>query len=275
MASYFANSEFAEAQVVVTGIPLDRTSSFIPGTRFGPEIGRLGTANIESFSPYQKRDLSQCRVYDAGDIFLTYETPDAPFVLIKSTTQKCYQEKKVQLAVGGEHTITPVIISELVKIYPDLCVIQFDAHADLREEFLGEHLCHATAMRRVLDFLPRANLFQLGIRSFVLPEEMTLPNMFPFETLSPSQEVRRTIGHKPVYITLDIDVLDPSIMPDVQTPQPGGCSYRELAQSLASFVGMRIIGADIVEYCPRSSAVPATAPVVAELIRELILLLSY
>ncbi len=275
MASYFANSEFADAQVVVTGIPLDRTSSFIPGTRFGPEIGRLGTANIESFSPYQKRDLLQYRVYDAGDIFLTYETPDAPFALIKSTTQKCYQEKKVQLAVGGEHTITPVILSELVKIYPDLCVIQFDAHADLREEFLGERLCHATAMRRVLDLLPRTHLFQLGIRSFVLPEEMTLPNMFPFETLTPSQEVRRTIGHKPVYITLDIDVLDPSIMPDVQTPQPGGCSYRELAQSLASFAGMRIIGADIVEYCPRSSAVPATAPVVAELIRELILLLSY
>jgi agmatinase len=274
MASYFANCNFAEAEVVIIGIPLDRTSSFIPGTRFGPEIGRLGTANIETFSPYQKRDLSQCRIYDAGDLFLTYETAEAPFELIKSTTKKTYQEKKVQLAVGGEHTITPVIISELIKIYPDLCVVQFDAHADLRDEFLGEPRCHATAMRRVLDHLPRSRLFQLGIRSFVLPEEMTLPNMFPFEILNPSPEIRKKIAHQPVYITLDIDVLDPSVMPDVQTPQPGGCSYRELVQALASFAGLRIIGADIVEYCPRSYAVPATAPVVAELIRELILLLS-
>jgi len=274
MASYFANCNFAEAEVVIIGIPLDRTSSFIPGTRFGPEIGRLGTANIETFSPYQKRDLSQNRIYDAGDLFLTYETVEAPFELIKSTTKKNYQEKKVQLAVGGEHTITPVIISELIKIYPDLCVVQFDAHADLRDEFLGEPCCHATAMRRVLDHLPRTRLFQLGIRSFVLPEEMTLPNMFPFEILNASQEIRKKIAHQPVYITLDIDVLDPSVMPDVQTPQPGGCSYRELTQALANFAGLRIIGADIVEYCPRSNAVPATAPVVAELIRELILLLS-
>ncbi|MGQ9678533.1 MAG: agmatinase [bacterium] len=273
MATYFANSHFNEAEVVVTGIPLDRTSSFIPGTRFGPEIGRLGTTNIELFSPYQKRDIAGLKIYDAGDLFLTFETPDTPFTLIRSATRDTYHAAKHQLAVGGEHTITPIIISELIKIYPDLCVVQLDAHADLRNEFLGDPFSHATAMRRVLDSIPRENLFQIGIRSFVLPEEMSLPNMFPFEVLTPSKEVRKAIENKPVYLSLDIDVLDPGIMPDVQTPQPGGCSYRELAQSLAGFAGLKIIGADLVEYCPRGTAY-ATAPIVAELVRELILLLS-
>lgn len=275
MAAYFANSDFSEAQVVVTGIPLDRTSSFIPGTKLGPEIGRLGTTNIESFSPYQNRDIAELKIYDAGDLFLSFETPDAPFALIRSTIRDTYRAGKKQLAVGGEHTITPIIISEMIKIHPDLCVVQFDAHADLRNEFLGEPFCHATAMRRVLNFIPRGNLFQIGIRSFVLPEEMSLPNMFPFEVLTPSKEIRPAIENKPVYITLDIDILDPGVMPDVQTPQPGGCSYRELAQSLASFAGLKIIGADVVEYCPRGTAVSATASIVAELIRELILLLTY
>ncbi|MGB9742237.1 MAG: agmatinase [bacterium] len=274
MASFFANCEFADARVVVVGIPLDRTSSFIPGTRFGPAVGRLGTANIESFSPYLNRDISEVRVYDAGDLEFTFETPAAPGRLITAHTGKVYQQGKRQLAVGGEHSITPFIISELTRVYPGLCVIQFDAHSDLRDQFLGEPECHATAMRRVLDYIPRENLFQLGIRSFSSPEELNSQNLFPFAVQAPIERVRKSIGSRPVYITLDIDVLDPGVMPEVQTPQPGGCSYYELVHALAGLKGINCIGADLVEFCPRTFAASAGAATVAELVRELTLLLK-
>lgn len=274
MASYFANSDFSRARIVVTGMPLDRTSSFIPGTRFGPETGRLGTPNIESFSPYQNKDIARVPIYDTGDIEFSFATNTRPFELIAQTTRTNYQAGKKQLAVGGEHSITPHIIGELVRYFPDLYVVQFDAHSDLRQDFLGERFCHATAMQRVLDHIPREQLFQLGIRSFATAEEMKEPNLFPFELLAPAKKIVPLLGNHPLYITLDVDVLDPGVMPDVQTPQPGGCSYRELVQTLANFSGLNCIGADIVEFCPRNPSPVTTASTVAELIRELILLLS-
>jgi len=275
MASYFANSEYASAQVVVIGMPLDRTSSFIPGTRFGPAVGRIGVENIESFSPYQNKDVAEVRVYDAGDLAFTFEDPRAPAELIQATTRSTYLTGKKQLAIGGEHSITPFIIAELVKTFPDLCCIHFDAHSDLRDEFLGEKFSHATAMRRVLEFIPRANLFQLGIRSFSCASELTTPNLYPFEVSAPIKEIRTKISRRPVYITLDLDVLDPGVMPDVQTPQPGGCSYSELVRALAGLAGLDIIGCDLVEFCPRNLTAGAGAAIVAELARELILLVTH
>jgi|YNPBryantNP2012_1023418.scaffolds.fasta_scaffold00013_30 agmatinase len=274
MASFFANCDFPAAGVVVIGMPLDRTSSYIPGTRFGPAVGRLGTANIESFSPYLHRDITQVPIFDAGDLEFTFESRSAPANLIGEYTGKLYSQGKRQLAVGGEHSITPFIIAELSKIFPDLCVIQFDAHSDLRTEFLGEPDSHATAMRRVLDYIPRENLFQLGIRSFSQPEELNAPNLFPFEVLSPIKTIRAKIGARPLYLTLDIDVLDPGVMPEVQTPQPGGCSYNELVRALAGLKDLNCIGADLVEFCPRTHGATAGAATVAELVRELILLIK-
>lgn len=260
--------------MVVVGMPLDRTSSFIPGTRFGPAVGRLGTANIESFSPYLRRDITEIPIYDAGDLEFTFESPSAVATLIKDYTRKTYHQKKMQLAVGGEHSLTPFIIEELVKIFPDLCVIQFDAHSDLRDEFLGEPNSHATAMRRVLDHIPRESLFQLGIRSFFRPDELDSLNVYPFEVLAPIKTVLPKVGTRPVYITLDIDVLDPGVMAEVQTPQPGGCSYNELIRALAALKGLNCIGADLVEFCPRSFSPSVGASTVAELVRELALLLK-
>lgn len=274
MAAYFANSDFNSALVVVRGMPLDRTSSFIPGTRFGPTVGRLGADNIETFSPYQHRDITQIKIHDAGDLLFTFETGQTPGQVIGNTTKETYQASKKQLAVGGEHTITPFIVAEVAKLFPEIHVIQFDAHADLREDFLGERFCHATAISRTIALVGRERVFQLGIRSFARPEEMTVRNMFPFEVLSPVSQIRESIGDKPVYITLDLDVLDPGVLPDVQTPQPGGCSYQELVRALARLAGLNIVGADIVEFCPRSITAAGGAALVAELVRELILLLA-
>jgi agmatinase len=274
MSFYYTTSAAADAQVVIVGVPLDRTSSFVPGSRLGPDTVRLAADNIESFSPYQKRDVSSVRVHDAGNVGLTFGTPRTPFEQIAAATRANSAAGRSQLALGGEHTITPAIVAELARAHPDLCVIQYDAHSDLREDFLGERDCHATAMRRVLDRVPRERLFQLGIRSFSHAREMTEPNLFPFEVLEPVERVRAAIGSRPVYVTLDVDVLDPGVMPDVQTPQPGGCTYRDLARSLAALAGLAIAGADLVEVCPRTMQPSAGACVAAELVRELCLLLA-
>jgi agmatinase len=274
MAFYYATAGASDAHVVIVGMPLDRTSSFIPGARFGPDIIRMAADNIESFSPYQKRDISGISIHDAGNIELTFPTSTAPLELISATTGRNLAHGLKQLAIGGEHTITPPIIAELAKSVPDLCVVQFDAHSDLRDEFLGERVCHATAMARVLDKIPRERLFQVGIRSFSSAAEMSGPNMFPFEVLAPIKRVREAIGGRPVYVTLDIDVLDPGTMPDVQTPEPGGCSYRDLALSLAGLNGLRVVGCDLVEVCPRTMQPSAGAATAAELTRELCLLLA-
>jgi agmatinase len=272
MAFYYAKAGLAESQIVIVGMPLDRTSSFNSGTRFGADIARLGADNIETFSPYLMRDVAAVRVCDSGNLEFCYDKPSAPLDLIAAATRANYDACRRQVAIGGEHTVTPAIISELVTIFPDLCVIQYDAHSDLRDSYLGESNCHATAMRRVLDVIPRHSLFQLGIRSFAERKEMDEQNVYPFEVISPAPDIRSAIGARPVYITLDIDVLDPGVMPDVQTPQPGGCSYTDLVRSLASLDGLNIIGCDLVEVCPRTIQPSAGASLAAELVRELILL---
>lgn len=274
MSFYYAEAGREEARVVLLGIPFDRTSSHIPGTRFGPDIARIGADNIESFSPYQRRDIAAVAVHDAGNLELSYETPERPFEQIAAAAREFARGPARLLAIGGEHSIAPALIRELGHSHPDLCVVQFDAHADLREELLGDPRSHATAVRRILDEIPRERVFQLGIRSFSAPEEMNEPNLYRFDVLRPAPQVIEEIGSRPVYLTLDTDVLDPSVLPDVGTPQPGGVGYRELAETLALFAGCRVVGADIVEFCPRGAQPSAGASVVAELVRELALLLA-
>uniref|UniRef100_A0A7C4CB76 Agmatinase n=1 Tax=candidate division WOR-3 bacterium TaxID=2052148 RepID=A0A7C4CB76_UNCW3 len=274
MAFYYATASEAEACVAIVGIPLDRTSSFIPGTRFGPDVARIGADNIESFSPFQLRDVNTVAVCDQGNIALEYARPTAPLEQIAATTRRNLAAGRRQVAIGGEHTITPAIVGELARSLTGLHVIQFDAHSDLRDDFLGEKNCHATAMRRVLDHVPREQLFQLGIRSFSAPAEIGETNLTAFEVLKPISAIRKAIDTRPVYITIDVDVLDPAFLSEVQTPQPGGCSYLELARALAGLAGLDIVGVDIVEFCPRNSQPGPGAALVAELVREAVLLVS-
>ena len=161
MAFYYATAGASDTSIVIVGMPLDRTSSFVPGARFGPDIIRMAADNIESFSPYQNHDISGIKIHDAGNLEFMYPTATAPMELIAATTGRNLARGVTQLALGGEHTITAPIVTELTKNFPDLCVVQYDAHSDLRQEFLGERICHATAMTRVLDSIPRERLFQL------------------------------------------------------------------------------------------------------------------
>ena len=274
MKLWYANSSYEDAEVVVLGCPLDRTSSFLPGTRFGPEYIRRASENIESYSLYQNRDLESIKICDLGDIEFTFESPMSPLEKMEEEAFQILKDGKFSIFLGGEHTITLPIIKAAKKIYSHLAVVQLDAHADMRDEYLKERYCHATVMRRVSEVIGRENVFQLGVRSITKEELNFAEHLYKFRVLEYIEEIRREIGDRPAYLTIDIDVLDCSLMPAVTTPEPGGVSYEELRESLQNFVPLKIIGLDIVEYNPLPFPQIAYGMVVAELLKEAILSLK-
>jgi agmatinase len=270
MKLYYANSSQDEAQVIVLGFPYDRTSSFIPGSRFGPQYMRQCAENIEDYSPYQDRSLYDLKVCDLGDIEFHGEDWLGQ---IEEEVGNVYDKKKHFVFLGGEHTITPHIVSAVKGKHGDFTLVQFDAHCDLRDEYLGEKNCHATAMRRVIDVLGADHLYQFGIRSGTREEFQYGENLHKFRVHEPLSRVIKNIK-EPLYISIDIDVLDPGVMPAVSTPEPGGIAYQELVDSLMLFKGKEIISADIVEYNPLAASPYASGSTAAEVLRELILVMA-
>lgn len=274
MALYFATAGFKEAEVCVLGAGLDRTVSFSPGTRFGPEQIRSAMETIESWSPYHNRDLEQTKVCDLGDLVFSYESAEETLGQIERKIEELLDAGKKPVVLGGEHTVTVPVVAALKKFYPDLRVVQFDAHADLRDHYLGERYSHATAMRRVMELVGPDRLFQLGIRSFERGETRCNRNLHPFDIVRYLPAVKKKIGRAPVYLTIDIDVLDCGQMPAVGTPEPGGISYRELREALVALRTLRWVGADIVEFNPAAAPQPAYACIAAGLLRETILTIA-
>ena len=271
MKLYYANSSLSDAEVIVLGLPYDRTSSFIPGARFGPQYIRQCAENIEDYSPYQNERLSDLRICDLGDIQFYGEDWLGQ---IEEESAKIIDGVRLPIFLGGEHTITPPLIRAMKKKHGNFTLVQFDAHCDLRDEYLGEKNCHATAMRRVIDVLGADRVCQFGIRSGTREEFASGKNLYRFEVLKPLSRVIDDIK-EPIYISIDIDVLDPSAMPAVSTPEPGGISYRELVDSLLLFKNKKIIGADIVEYNPLAASPYASGSTAAEVLRELILVATH
>jgi len=186
MKLYYANNTLSEAQVVVLGLPYDRTSSFIPGSRFGPQYIRQCAENVEDYSPYQDRSLLVLRICDMGDIEFYHEDW---LLQIEKEVGNIYDKKKSFIFLGGEHTVTPMIIRAIKKTYQNFSLVQFDAHCDLRDEYLGERNCHATAMRRVIDVLGAERIFQFGIRSGTKEEFETGKNLYKFKAYEPLSEL--------------------------------------------------------------------------------------
>jgi agmatinase len=272
MSFYFAVTSYPKTNTVIQGIPFDRTSSFIPGSRFAPSQIRTAFENVESYSPYQKQDLTSFKIYDAGDIVFPFAKTRPSFNQIRAKTKRHLAKGKKVLSIGGEHTITIPLVQTYKKYYSKLRVVQFDAHADLRNEFLGEKLCHATTMRRVSEIVGEDNVFQLGIRS--MAQEESKNKIYPFGLGQHINKILRRLGSAPVYVTLDIDVLDTSVMPAVATPEPGGCSFAELIAALIGMSGCNIVGADLVEYNPLTAPSLAYASTAAVIVREMLLLLA-
>lgn len=270
MKLYYATSSFEDADIVVKGLPYDRTSSFIPGSRFGPQYLRQCADNVEDYSPYQDKSLFDLKICDLGDI--QFHGKDW-LLQIEKEVSRIYEKEKKYVFLGGEHTITPPIIRAIRKTYGRFSLVQFDAHCDLRDEFLGEKKCHATAMRRAIDVLDANSIYQFGIRSGTQEEFKSGKNLYKYDVFEPLKKVINSI-EGPIYISIDIDVLDPGVMPAVSTPEPGGIAYRELIDSLLLFKDKELVGADIVEYNPLSASPYASGSTAAETLRELILVMA-
>jgi len=270
------NSTYGDCDIAVLGIPYDGTTSYRPGTRFGPNAIRNEMYGLETYSPYLDKDLAEYKICDLGDMEFPFGNRNLVLEDIAKETKGILDDNKKVLALGGEHLISYPVIKEYYSKYEDLVVIHFDAHTDLREEFLGESLSHATVMKRVHDFLGDDRIYQFGIRSgtkdeFEFGREHT--NLFKFSTDKVSSIVDR-IKNKPLYVTIDLDVLDPSIFSGTGTPEAGGITFKELMDALKCLEGLNIVGGDIVELAPHYDQSGVSTAVACKVLRELLLIMA-
>ena len=267
------DSEYGEARVVLFGAPFDSTTSYRPGTRFASKAIRSESFGLETYSPYQDKDLTDCRVFDAGDLELCFGNPEKALAQIGELTAKILEDGKIPMMIGGEHLVTLGAFRPVLERYPDVHVIHFDAHTDLREEYLGEPLSHASVIRRIWDLTGDGRIFQFGIRSgdrseFEWSRGHVSMRKFNFEGLEQTVEYLRD---KPVYFTLDLDVLDPSVFPGTGTPEAGGVSFLELLDAVLKVGGLNLVGLDVNELSPVYDQSGASTAVACKIIREILL----
>jgi agmatinase len=268
-----ASASFEKSQGVILGCPYDGSASFRPGARFGPSAIRRASWGIETFSPYFQRDLSQCSIHDMGDLELPLGEKKISLGLIRKALGKILSGRKLPIILGGDHLITLPIIEEILPLYPQLYIIHIDAHTDLREEYLGEFLSHCTVMRRLIERLGEGRLFQIGIRSGTEDEfklARKIKSIISLEPASLNSMIRR-LRNKPVYITLDLDVIDPSLLPGVGTPEPGGFTFQEFISLLKKLQTLHVIGFDIVELTPDYDPTQVSSITASVMLREMIL----
>lgn len=263
-----------EADRVILGLPMDFTTSFRPGTRNAPYRVREVSEGVEEYSIYQDCSLEEIAFYDVGDVVIPFGNVAESLKRMEATARELLSIHKKIFSIGGEHLVSLPIIKAYADYYPELVVIQMDAHADLREDYLGEGFSHATVMRHVLQIVGDKNLFQLGIRSGTR-EEMQFAkrcsNLYLDEFLAVLPEVKDKIGKRPVYITLDIDVLDPAFAPGTGTPEAAGVSSRDLIKALVDLGKLNVVGFDMVEISPPYDISENTSILGAKVLREALL----
>lgn len=271
-----ANPNYKESEVVIYGMPIDYTASFRPGSRFGPQKIREVSIGLEEYSPYLDRELCEISYFDAGDIPLPFGNPTKSIDIISNYVNKIINDNKFPLGIGGEHLVTWPIVREMYKKYPDMVIFHFDAHTDLRNDYEGEPLSHATPIRKIAELIGGKNIYQFGIRSglkeeFIYAKENI--NFYPYDVLNPLKKVLPEVGNRPIYITIDIDVLDPAYAPGTGTLESGGINSKEMLAAIheISTAGMKVIGADIVEVAPVYDISDQTSILAAKLIREMLL----
>jgi len=268
-----AKASFKESKMVILGCPYDGSASFRPGARFGPSAIRKASWGIETYSPYFDKDLSELSIHDMGVLELPLGEKKASLALIRKALRRILAEKKFPILLGGDHLITLPIVEEIIRVYPHFYLIQIDAHTDLRENYLGETLSHSTVMRRVVDRLGEKRLFQIGIRSGTEDEFKLAKKMRSI--ISPNREALRSmvkrLRNQPVYITLDLDVIDPSLLPGVGTPEPGGFTFERFLSLLKELQPLHVIGFDMVELTPDYDPNQISSITASVILREMIL----
>lgn len=271
------DANFEEATTVLFGVPFDGTTSFRPGTRFASQAIRLESFGIETYSPFLDKDLEDYSVLDAGDLDVTIGNKQKVLAEIEAFTTNILHHGKLPFMIGGEHLVTLPAFSSILQKYLDVVLIHVDAHTDLREDYMGEELSHATVLRRIWNLVGDNRIFQFGIRSGTKEEFQwsdeghTYIEKFSVDTVA---TIKDKIGNTPVYITIDLDVLDPSIFPGTGTPEAGGLTYKELESLFPLFTEMNIVGADIVELAPHFDHSGVSTAVACKVIREMLLVIN-
>lgn len=267
------DNNYDESKIVVFGAPFDSTTSFRPGTRFASKVMRSESFGIETYSIYQDRDLEDICIFDGGDLELSFGNPENALTDIENFTAKLINDNKIPCMIGGEHLVTLGAFRVISKKYHDIHVIHFDAHADLRDEYLGQKLSHATVMHRIWDIIGDNRIFQFGIRSGEKSEiywgqNHVFTNKFNFHRL---EQITNELKGKPVYFTLDLDVLDPSVFPGTGTPEAGGVTFMELLKAILDVSKLNIVGMDINELCPIYDQSGSSTALACKVLRELLL----
>lgn len=267
---------YNDASVIMVGVPMDFTCSFRPGTRFGPQKIREVSIGIEEYSLYRDKSLLDVKYYDCGDLDLPFGNVDRSLEMIGKAAEEILKDGKFPIIIGGEHLISVPVIKKVFEKYGEqLIVFHFDAHADLREGYIGCENSHASAIRRLTDFMPGKNIYQFGIRSGTKEEfdfAKVNTNMFTLDVFEPLKSVLPKLGNRPVYITLDIDVVDPAFANGTGTPEPGGITSKELIECINLLDSLNIVGFDIVEVSPPYDMSDRTALLAAKVIRDMILM---
>lgn len=269
---------YESAKIVLFGAPFDSTTSFRPGARFGSSAVRHESFGLETYSPYQDRDLTEADVFDSGDLELCFGKAETALSDIEDRTAEILNDAKFPLLIGGEHLVTLGAVRAVHKQYPDLHVIHFDAHTDLRDDYLGARLSHACVMRRVYELLGDGRIHQFCIRSgekseFQFAKEHTDLHCFGFNGIDEVAEALKQ-SQAPVYFSIDLDCLDPSVFPGTGTPEAGGVSFVQLLEAIRKICRTNVVGADINELAPMLDGSGVSTATACKVLRELILALN-
>ena len=265
------NPDYASSDIIMLGMPFDGTVSYRPGSRFAPEQIRLASWGLEEYSPYFDKHLEDCNFHDAGDLEFPLGNTKKSLGVIRQNVEGIYKDGKRVFGIGGEHLVTLPEIQAISKYVDNLAIVHFDAHTDLREEYLGEPLSHSAVIRHSAEIIGFENLKQIGIRSG-MKEEFEL--MKKYNTLIHEHKELDVFKDKNIFITVDLDVLDTSIMPGTGTPEVGGLDFNQLVGWFKYLSQFNIIGADVVELAPDYDASGASTAVATKVIRELLMAVS-
>ncbi len=268
-----------ESSIGIFGVNYDGTTSFKPGTRFGPNAIRNVSQSLETYCPRLDKDLSNIKYVDFGSLIIDLNNTESVIKKVSIATKALLENNLKPLMLGGEHSITTGAIEALVEKYPDLVLIQLDAHADLRESYLNNINSHACTMQRCIEKLPNKKIFQLGIRSGTKEE---FKKMRENKQLIDFHEVNREsllkalekVKKFPIYLTIDLDWFDPSLLPGTGTPEPGGFFWNDFEVVVETLNNFNLIGADIVELSPEIDLSGVSSIVAAKVTRSLIMTLD-
>lgn len=268
------DSDYNDAELVIFGAPFDSTTSYRPGTRFGPSAIRHESFGLETYSPYQDKDLEDHAIMDSGDLELCFGSSEQALKDIQGRAEQILQDGKIPLLLGGEHLVTLGSVRAAIQKYPDLHIIHFDAHTDLREDYLGAKLSHACVIRRCHDILGDGRIHQFGIRSGERAEwkfaRAGHTDLHPFN-LDGLKETVKALQSAPIYFTIDLDVLDPSCFPGTGTPEAGGVDFMQLLEAIRTVCSGNVVAADVNELCPILDQTGASTAIAGKVVRELML----